>query len=237
MDEVYTLFESYMLMKRNYPRWYNIDDEGERRIKELYESGFAYPLPQRTSSGARIILIQTRKLDTKMFNVTDSIRLVHWIARVLLEEEETQIAGILTIVDQSELSLAHCRMFSVTDTYDFVSVTKSAVVGRQKGLIMVSLPASLSVIFDLAHRLAPKKLREKVQLVKDMQALKNNVIPEEHLPSELGGKMTEREMMEMFQRKAEKIEKSIQSIDNSIDWSKYEEWQSEHHKNSSCSLM
>lgn len=236
MDEVYTLFESYMLVKRNYPKWYNIDDEGERRMKKLYASGFAYPLAQRTSSGARVILIQTRKLDTKMFNVTDSIRLVHWIARVVLEEEETQIAGILTIVDQSELTLAHCRMFSVSDTYDMVSVTKSAVVGRQKGLIMVSLPASLRVIFDLAHRLAPKKLKEKVSVVRDMEALKD-LIPEDLLPSELGGRISEQEMIEQFQEQAKKIEKTIKSIDNSIDWSKFDEWQKEHSTQSSCVLM
>lgn len=237
MDEVFTLFESYMLVKHNYPKWYNIDEEGEQRMKQLYESGFAYPLPQRTSSGARIILIQTRKLDTKMFNVTDSIRLIHWIARVVLEEEETQIAGILTIVDQSELSLAHCRMFSVSDTYDMISVTKSAVVGRQKGLIMVSLPSSLSVLLELAQRLAPKKLTDKISLLRDMQALKN-VIPEELLPSELGGgKVSEREMIEKFQRQAMKIEKSIKAIDDGIDWSKFKAWQKEHATHSSCVVM
>lgn len=236
MDEVYTLFEKYMLVKQNYPKWYEIDDEGERRMKKLFDSGFAYPLTEKTIHGARVIFIQTRRLDTKMFNVTDSIRLIHWIARVVLEEEETQIAGILTVVDQSELTLAHCRMFSVTDTYDMVSVTKSAVVGRQKGLIMVSLPSSLSVIFDVAHRIAPKKLREKVSLCRDMAALKN-IVPEDLLPSEFGGKISERDMMKKFQMEAAKSENSIKSIDSSIDWSEYEKWKSEHETGSSCTVM
>lgn len=126
-----------MLLPTSFPKWCNFTDPVITRLWTLYESGIAYPLAKRDADGRRVIFVQTRKMDPKVYTIADAIHLMTWIAKVILEEEETQIAGIVTIVDQSEITFGHIRLLSVSDIMNFVSVIKNGCVGRQKGMYMI----------------------------------------------------------------------------------------------------
>jgi hypothetical protein len=221
-----------MLLKHNVPRWYDFTDDAISRLWLLYATKAAYPLVERDEQGRRIILIQARLMDPKFFTSADAIRLLTWIARVILEEEETQISGIVTIVDFSEITFSHMRILSVSDAVDFVSVMKSGTVGRQKGMFLVSLPSFASFILEVAKKAANEKLRQRIHVIEDMESMKSIIDPS-LFPLELGGTIPEVEMMESFKKLADEREKALRSIEDGIDWDRV----ALDGENSNCSLM
>lgn len=217
MDKTKDLFESYMLLKHSVPRWCDFNDESISRLWMLYETGVAYPLTERDSEGRRIIFIQPRRVDPKVFSFADGVLLVTWIAKAILEEEETQIAGLVTIIDHSELTFAHVRMASVGDAIDFVSVVKNGVVGRLKGMYHVALPSFASFLLEVAKKAATEKLRKRIHVVDNMDTLRTIIDPT-LLPLEHGGTVPEAEMMRTFKKFADTHEPIMRSIQDTVDW-------------------
>lgn len=231
MNKATELFENYMLLKHSNPR-YDFNDAAISKLWALYETGVAYPLTERDEEGRRIIFVQTRKLDPKLFSATDALQLLTWIAKVILEEEETQIAGIITIIDQSEISFNHLRLLSMRDAIDFVSVVRNGSVGRQKGMYLVSLPGFASFMLEIGKKAAGEKLKKRIHLVENMKAMKGLIDPK-LLPLELGGEIPEAEMMSTFKKLAEERERDVRSIQEGIDWERI----AMEGQNSSCSVM
>lgn len=221
-----------MLLKHTVPKWCDFNDGALTRIWSLYATGVAYPLAERDAEGRRVIFVQTRKMDPKMFTIADAIQLMTWIAKVVLEEEETQIAGIVTIVDQSEITFGHVRLLSVSDIINFVSVIKNGCVGRQKGMYLVALPSFANFFLEVAKKATNEKLRKRIHLVENIEALKT-IIGSSVLPLELGGTIPEAEMMRSFKKLADERENLITSIQEGVDWDRV----TLDNGDSSCSLM
>lgn len=179
-----------MLLKHSVPKWYDFNDDAFTRLWRLFDTGVAYPLIERDSEGRRIILIQTRKMDPKEFTSADAIHLLTHIARVILEEEETQISGIITIIDQSEITFGHLRLLSVSDAIDFVAVMKHGTIGRQKGMFLVSLPSFASFMLEIAKKATNEKLRQRIHVIDSMETIKGIIDPK-LFPLELGGSIPE----------------------------------------------
>lgn len=221
-----------MLLKHSVPRWYDFNDDAISRLWSLFETRCAYPLMERDEEGRRIIFVQARRVDPKLFTSADCIYLLTWIARIILEEEETQIAGIVTIIDQSDITFGHLRLFSVKDAVDFVSVMKHGTVGRQKGMFLVSLPSFASFMLEVAKKATNEKLRQRIHVVDDMEKMKSLINPT-LLPLEHGGSIPETEMMENFRKLAVEREELVRSIQEGVDWDRV----ALDGENSSCDLM
>jgi hypothetical protein len=232
MDKVFELFENHMLLKHSVPRWYDFNDEAISRLWSLYETGVAYPLKERDKDGRRVILVQSRKMDPKEYTAADAIHLLTWIAKTILEEEETQIAGIVTIIDQTDITFGHLRVISMSDLFDFTAVIKNSTVGRQKGIYLVKLPSFASFMFEVAKKAANDKLRERIHLVEDMEKMKIH-IDASLLPLELGGSVPEADMMRCFKKTAEERERALRSIQDGVDWDRV----ALDGENSNCSVM
>lgn len=215
-----------------FSKWFKTNKADDVRMWKLFDCGVVVPLIERDSNGRQVILIQPHRIDTKTVKLADVVRLLAHIACVLLEEEETQIAGMEFIVDQTGITLKHVDMFSIADVRDFVSFALHAAVGRQKGMYMVNLPYFAKLFLDIAKMALSEKLRKRLHLIKDMEQLKL-VIEEQLLPKELnGGSVTESEMLENFRKIAEGCKEKILLSDSGIDYQKILD-----KRKSSCAMM
>lgn len=172
-------------------------------------------------------------MDPKLFTASDAIQLLSWIAKVILEEEETQVAGIITIIDQSNLSFGHLRLLSVNDVVDFVSVINNGSVGRQKGMYLVSLPSFASFMLEIGKKTTSDKLKKRIHVVENMDEMKTLIDPS-LFPLELGGGVVpEAEMMTTFKKLANEREDDIRSIQEGVDWDRV----AMDGQNSACAIM
>lgn len=135
------MLETFLIRSQMFPQWFKhvsiFDDE---RINELYSSGYIFPLPERDSSGARVIFVQASKLNTAKFTFTDILKILNFVIFTLLEEEETQIAGFVYILDQKDISMDYILLFSLFDVKNYLECVQSAIPARQKRAVWLNLP-------------------------------------------------------------------------------------------------
>lgn len=216
----FKLLENYLTAKVHYPRWFIYSDNDVLKMRELYTTGYIYPLLERDEDGRRIILIQVRKMDPTKYNSADIIRLSALIVTTLMEEHETQVAGFIAIIDYAEVSMKQISVFSITDVRDHMDCIKNATVGRIKAcysgkikvlestlintfntkpyvFFLVNLPTYAHFLVEIAKKTASEKLRSRLIFPKDIDELKTLINPA-LLPKEYGGTIPEEIMMAEF---------------------------------------
>jgi len=219
MDKVFNTFENCILAQRKYSRWFDFKEEDFDKMMELYRTGYIYPLAERDEQGRKLIFIQLKRLNPEHFTSADAIRLSVVISAALLEEEETQIAGIATIIDHEGITMKHTSLFSVTDIVDFADCLKNAV-GRYKQLFLVNLPTFAVFLLDVARSTLNDKLKKRIVLPKSVDDLKNYIDPS-LLPKEYGGALTEAEHMEIFNVYFRGIRPNLEKLRAKVvDWNK-----------------
>ena len=166
-------------------------------------------------------MIQAQKLDPKFFTFADILRLVTLIAQTLLEEEETQIAGVVVILDYTNITLAHLRLFPLNDVVSFVEIIRTSSIGRHKMMYMISLPSFATMLVEVAKKVLSEKLRKRIKLLKSINDLQDE-IDMSILPLELGGKVPEAVMLDEFRKLASERSTNIKEIVDGVDWDRVE---------------
>lgn len=186
------------------------------KMFKLFDIGYCYPLLGRDDEGRKIILIQTGRLDVDVFSTHDAVRLLIYIVTALLEEEETQIAGIMFILNHADATIRHA--ISPVDLLDLMDLSKKCSAVRQKGTITMNLPTFGVVLFELFRSVLSEKLKKRLVLLKSSDDLKNHVNLS-MLPKEYGGTTSEAEMLENFLQFRESKRENLQMLlDAKIDW-------------------
>lgn len=176
---------------------------------------------ERDDEGKRIIFVQAKKFDTERFTSSDAVRLMGMIAMTLMEEEETQICGITTISDFTDVSYSYFNLFSIRDIKDFADCAKNASLGREKENFFVNLPSFAAFLFEIGRKALNEKLRQRLITTRNMEHLKT-YIDSDLLPKELGGSVPQFEMMTAFKQLYKTHADNISEISNcSIDWDKF----------------
>jgi hypothetical protein len=218
MNDTFQAFERVYLAPKRYPQFFDYDMDGFNKVVELYKTGYCYPLTERDEDGRRIILVQTRKLDPDVYNSNDAVRILCFVITVLLEEEETQIAGVIFIFDHTDVTMRHAM--SPSDLRDFMDFAKKCSACRQKGTYIMNLPSFANVLMELFKSVLSEKLRKRLFLLKSSDELKSFFDPA-ILPKHYGGVRTEAEMMEDFMKLREQRRNNMMRILKfEIDWSK-----------------
>jgi hypothetical protein len=175
-------------------------------------------LSERDEEGRRVIFVQTRKMNSKMYSPVDATRLLTYLVSVLLEEEETQIAGIVLIYDNASLTLKH--LLSPLDAKEYMHFFNSCALTRQKGVYIMNLPPIANFFLELIKSLISEKLRKRLFVLKRSDDLKNYINPA-LLPKEYGGTRCEADMMQDFLELREKhLGKLLKFLEYKVDWSK-----------------
>lgn len=217
MNEVFQVYEDVFLVKKRYPRLFGEDVHCETRMMEMFESGFCYPLTERHEDGHRIVLVRLQKWDSNVYSLNDAARLIGYVIAVLMEEEETQIAGISMIFDLSGATLK--QLNHPSDLRDILNFSKLSIC-RHKKIFLVNTPPLAYFAIELIKSHISEKLNKMLSMMNDFDQLKTLMNPD-LLPKEYGGKCPETEMMADFKRlRGEKKELLSKALDFKVDWKK-----------------
>lgn len=218
MSEAFRTFERNQVLFKRFPKTNDFNANDIEKALKLFESGFCYPLEARDEEGRRVLIIQPARFDTNIFTAEDGMRLLTYILTILIEEEETQIAGLITITDYANATMK--QVIPPNLLIDLLEITAKAAPVKQKGNYNLNLPTFAQFVIEIAKSLMSEKLRKRVVVLKNPKDLKDffNV---SILPSHFGGASTEAEMMKAFiQLRDQKIEtvnnmwNQQQSLDN-----------------------
>lgn len=226
MDNAFRVFENLSIFRATHPDWFDLSDASVERAKELYKTGFAYELRQRSSDGQRILLVNHSRFDCEKFSVNDIIRLSMAMLFVGLHEEESQICGTIIVQCCKDVTFKYINMCSsslVADTFKFL---KNCFPSRVIAVVVMNFPAAGAFMYTAAKPFMSKKLQDRLHMVNSVDEA-SQFIDKSLLPKELGGdKFTEAEMLAtgwtMFERYLPMLRLAYEA-DVDLDKSNYQE--------------
>ncbi|XP_070507433.1 alpha-tocopherol transfer protein-like [Chironomus tepperi] len=198
MNDAMQTFERFYVARKKYPQFFPDKKPNFERVMDFFKSGYCYPLPGRDAEGCRVVLVQINRLDTEKFTIFDGIRLTIFILALIMEEEETQIAGVKIIYDQQDITSKHLLM--PKDAMEFVDMVKTITCARQKGSYMINLPSFAHFLLELTRGALTEKLKNRFFLYHtwdDFKASEHCVL--DMLPKEHGGLKSEEEILKDFE--------------------------------------
>lgn len=220
VDEAFKTLERGYLGYFRYPQFLDLTEAPKKKMMELLDVGFCYPLKDRDMEGRRVILMQTARSNPDTHTIHDALRLLCFITVVLLEEEETQIAGIVLVFNHENITLKH--LMTPVDVRDFMDLVKNLSPARQKESYIMNLPTAGTFMIELFLAAANEKIRKRIKVLKSSDELKEH-IDVKLLPKQYGGTTTEEEMLDAFRdlikRTKENVDK-LHSYSQTIDWEK-----------------
>lgn len=211
--EAFKIFEKYLVSCETYPQWFRhltLDDD---RMRQIYESGYIFPLKERDQNGCRVILIQACKLDVKKFTFSDVLKVINLVIFTLLEEAETQVSGFVYIIDHKGIGMEYHKIFSIIDMKNYLRCIQNAIPCRQKQGLWLNLPGFAVTLTDIAKSFVSPKLRERAYFYKDSEKVLQHV-DVKILPLEYGGVLPISDMMESFKAIMERYKRNLRELDD-----------------------
>lgn len=185
---------------------------------KVFKDRSCYPLSGRDEDGCKIVLVRMGQMDLKANTTYDYMRLFCYTLTVLLQEEETQIAGLVVVFDFADAGLQH--ILSPLDLLDFMKFVHSCGIIRKKRAIFMNFPSFGNIFLTMLKSLLTKKLKSRFFVIKNLKELHSLVNPK-LLPKEYGGVKPEAEMMQEFLDLRDRHKESLQRLLSfKLDWSK-----------------
>lgn len=153
------------------------------------------PTSQRSAEGHKIVFFRFSKWDPNSFSPYDCLRLVFYVFSILLEEEETQIAGISVVMDCANLTVKH--LIGPVFLNHLSAIGKSHAAVRFKTGLVINLPPFAKVVADLFLKILSDKVGMRILTLNDPSELKDHIEPS-LLTEEYGGTLNINEDMKKF---------------------------------------
>lgn len=218
MSEVFQAFQRSFLAQKRFPQFCNFDDYNVEKYLKLASDGFFLPLKKRDSEGRKVIIQKVASRDPDIYTDFDSIRCNVLMSILLMLEEETQICGVVVIVDYSDVTTKHLISSSTTiEVLKFLNYSSSF---RTPGFYILNLPSIAKFIIDFTMSLTNEKIKKRINVLKENEELKEFIDPI-LLPREFGGICDLEEVVEdVYELYKNNQDVFLEFANVKIDWSK-----------------
>jgi hypothetical protein len=185
------------------------------KIQELLSSEYAVILKERDEFGRRILIQTPSCLDPDRFTSTDVLRYLSIVFEFLLCEEITQVAGLVFVIDGSNLSMKLLSLFSLMELKTIFSTLQDVVPIRLKEFHILNVPSFASTIVELIIKVFSSKMQKRIFFSKSLDEFQKRINPK-LLPSEYGGSISKAELAKDFKEKIKSYRDRILDVDNHI---------------------
>lgn len=159
-----TKLERFIYIHQAYPQWFlklSLDDAA---IREIIDLGWVIPLPEKDELGRQVIFYRSKVIDPLRHTAAQVMRAQEMVFQALYDDEEVQIAGIVFLFDDTEFSLQHVTMWSLSDIKEITNYISKALPLRQKLFIRAGLPTYARASYDLIRSFLVDKVKERFRV-------------------------------------------------------------------------
>jgi len=208
------VLDNYVGFRTDNPEWFdNLDINKDTQLNDVISSGYLFVLPGRDVNGRRVVFSRACCSDSSRFSSADIMR-AHLITyEALLLEEECQINGISYLFDEENITFSNVSMWTPADVSRAFRCAEKAVPLRHKEMNFVSMPWTMTLIYQFAKSLLSHKLRSRLHTHSSFDKVKE-FFPVDNLPKEYGGIVPMADMIDSWKSELEKRREKIQSLDS-----------------------
>ncbi|XP_028137300.1 alpha-tocopherol transfer protein-like [Diabrotica virgifera virgifera] len=184
--KAFHMLQRYFLMKIKCPELFQCPLPSE--CGTMFELQAQTMLSSRDQLGRRVYIIRVDNFDSTKVTIDDVFRTNVLALEQVVREAETQVAGIVVILDMAGLSLQHAKFFTPYYAKKMVELVQETFPLRFKGFHIVNEPFYFDAVVAVLKPFLKDKIRKRIILHgSDLSSLQA-FIPTEILPSEFGGK-------------------------------------------------
>ncbi|XP_075213950.1 alpha-tocopherol transfer protein-like [Lycorma delicatula] len=211
VEKALKMIKEHYKMKYNYPNYYKYCFPTERRY--VYELFFHVVLPQRTSTGRGILIVKAKNMDPKVITPEDVIQAGLTTLKLLSEDPELQVSGIVMILDLGGFNLfQQAKLVTPRAVWIVINLLQDTFPMRLREIHIVNEPFFFEALYALFKPFLKEKFKQRIKIHgKNMSSLYHFICPD-ILPAEYGGSQP-----------ASTNEHMIQQIENNED--KIKDWQ------------
>lgn len=207
--------EKNLILRQTYSNWYcNLDTE-HPKIQALLDTEYAVLLKDRDEFGRKILIVTPSCLNPDKFTSTDIVRYLSVVFEYILCEEITQVAGLIFVIDGSNLSMKLLSLFSLMELKTIFSTIQDAVPVRLKEYHVVNLPSFASTIVEIIIKVFSAKMQKRVFFSKNIEEFQKRINPK-ILPKEYGGSIPKADYVREFKEKIVDFRQRILNVDKHI---------------------
>lgn len=167
----------------------------------------------RDASGRAVGYIQFGKWSTDICSMDDLMRCAIVGTESNLQEEETQVRGIVAIADLKGFGVHHMMQLTPRCARQIISLGQDTLPLRLKGFYYVNTPAVFRIIHAIVRPFLSAKLLSRLHLLAGDISELRDVVPLEIIPKEFGGAQEDFDFDEQesfFHSKTDYFEKMLQ---------------------------
>ncbi|XP_076840323.1 alpha-tocopherol transfer protein-like [Brachyhypopomus gauderio] len=184
-DRALQLLLNYHGSRRAWPEVFQ--DLKPSTVKHVLDLGFLTVLPRPDPQGRYILCLRPGKWKPNDYPFVDNIRAIYLTLEKLIQPEETQVNGIVILVDYNGVGLSQASNPGPLLSKKVVGILQDGFPIRIKAVNIINEPRIFKGIFAIIKPFLKEKMAERFVLHgSDLSSL-HRVIPRSVLPEEYGG--------------------------------------------------
>lgn len=215
LEKAVKLMKYFLLCPTNFPQYFKNLDVTDPSMITIVKTGLVLVMPERDEDGCRILMYRPGLIDPKQFPVDDCFKIQIAVLEYLLSEEETQVAGVVSIYDFANFPKSLLTYLSFSDYRNIFYLLVNVLPLRLKAFYIVGLPPFARQFFEWGIGFMHTKLKERLKFVSDFEELKK-FVDIQLLPEEYGGKISIQENIKYLQENLQKNRERILLL-NDVD--------------------
>ncbi|XP_066254794.1 alpha-tocopherol transfer protein-like [Euwallacea similis] len=184
-SKAFQMLQRYYLMKLKCPELFSCPLPSE--CNKTFDLQAQCMLHNRDQWGRRVYVIRVDSFDSSKATIEDIFRTNILALEQIVREPETQIAGLVVVLDLAGLSLQHAKFFTPYYAKKMVELVQETFPLRFKGFHVVNEPFYFDAVMAVLKPFLKEKIKKRIFLHgNDIEAL-HGFLSTDILPSEYGG--------------------------------------------------
>ncbi|XP_045458208.1 alpha-tocopherol transfer protein-like [Melitaea cinxia] len=189
--------ERYILLRQSWGIAFNQLDHTLPVMNELIDLGYIFVSPFKDKLGRRVVVYRPGVFDPYKYTNQDMCRVMGICYETLMEDEETQVRGLVHYADGSGVSFPHMTLFTPREAVRIVKNGERTIPLRHKEIYGVNVHPTIKFALDFGMALISEKIRKRVRLYTAVEEVE---IDKKLLPQEYGGVMPMKEMIDLWKK-------------------------------------
>ncbi|KAL0279833.1 UNVERIFIED_CONTAM: hypothetical protein PYX00_001310 [Menopon gallinae] len=185
----------------------------EPKVAELINSGYIFASPERDSSGRRVIIYLSDKMDPNKYTKVEMSKAHAIVYETLLEDEETQVMGVTHFADVKALGMSHISLWTPYEMAVVLRIGEQALPMRHKAIHILNFPPAFRYVFEFAVSRVSEKIKNRVMVHDSIKDLHGS-LDSKCLPKEYGGTMPLAEMIDLWKQELARSKPNLLALDN-----------------------
>ncbi|CAG9862875.1 unnamed protein product [Phyllotreta striolata] len=183
--KAFHMLQRYFLMKIKCPELFQCPLPSE--CKSMFDLQAQNMLLQRDQLGRRIFIIRVDNFDSSKVTIEEVFRTNVLALEQIVREPETQVAGLVVILDMAGLSLQHAKFFTPYYAKKMVELVQETFPLRFKGFHVVNEPFYFDAVITVLKPFLKEKVKKRIILHGNDLSSLHGFISTDILPAEYGG--------------------------------------------------